>query len=120
MKCLKLQWDRVVTATCVFAGVIAGLAGYVGVSGTSVTSEQIPYVVSGGMLGLFLFGLGAVIWLPTDVRDERRKLDPIYRSLYLAGAIDPNELPPVEVASLYCQSVGGGSEVVQSAERTAR
>jgi hypothetical protein len=45
------------------------------VSDTLNTGEQLPYVVSGGMVGLFLLGLGAMLWLSADLRDEWRKLD---------------------------------------------
>jgi hypothetical protein len=64
---------------CVAAGAAALLIGYFGVSGTLDTAEQIPYVVSGGMAGLFLLGLGALLWLSADLRDEWRKLDAIDR-----------------------------------------
>jgi hypothetical protein len=54
------QWDRVGAWVCVAGGLLVLTIGYFGVSGTLNTGEQIPYVVSGGMLGLFLLGLGAL------------------------------------------------------------
>jgi hypothetical protein len=33
-----------------------------------------PYVVGGGLVGIFLLGLAAVLWLSADLRDEWRKL----------------------------------------------
>ena len=90
---LRNQWDRVGAWICIIAGVVALIVGYVGVSGTLDTAEQIPYVVSGGMTGLFLLGLGALLWLSADLRDEWRKLDAIDRHLQETGALPP---PPVE------------------------
>ena len=37
--------------------------------------------VSGGMFGLFLLGIGALLWLSADLRDEWRKLDALDRHL---------------------------------------
>jgi hypothetical protein len=74
---LRCQWDRAGAVLCLTAGVVALIVGYVGVSGTRETADQIPYVVSGGMLGLFLLGGGVMLWLSADMRDEWRKLDSI-------------------------------------------
>jgi hypothetical protein len=78
---VRNQWDRIGAWGCVAAGLIALLVGYFGVSGTLETGEQIPYVVSGGLVGLFLLGLGALLWLSADLRDEWRKLDAIDRHM---------------------------------------
>lgn len=81
MKYTRNQWDRIGAWLCVIGGAVALLVGYLGVSDTLNTGEQLPYVVSGGMLGLFLLGLGALLWLSADLRDEWRKLDEINRGL---------------------------------------
>lgn len=78
---LRCQWDRAGAVLCLAAGVIALIVGYVGVSGTRETADQIPYVVSGGMVGLFLLGAGVMLWLSADMRDEWRKLDSIDQRL---------------------------------------
>jgi hypothetical protein len=36
-----------------------------------------PYMLSGGVTGIFMIGLAAVLWLSADMRDEWRKLDRI-------------------------------------------
>lgn len=69
------QRDRVAAWVCIGLGVVALILGWVGVSSTPYPAEQIPYVVTGGLGGLFLLGLGAVLWLSADLRDEWRKLD---------------------------------------------
>lgn len=81
MKYMRNQWDRIGAWLCIAAGAVALIVGYLGVSATLETGEQLPYVVSGGMVGLFLLGLGALLWLSADLRDEWRKLDAIDRHL---------------------------------------
>ena len=78
---LRAQWDRVLAWVAVAAGAIALLLGWLGVSGAAFPAQQIPYVVSGGLFGLFLLGLGGVLWLSADLRDEWRKLDDLERGL---------------------------------------
>lgn len=85
---LRNQWDRVAAAMFVAGGAIALLVGWLGVSGTLDTGKQLPYVVSGAMFGLFLLGIGALLWLSADLRDEWRKLDSIERHL------DQEQNPP--------------------------
>lgn len=72
---LKLQWDRAIAVVLVVAGAVALVLGWVGASTAVFTSQQIPYVISGGLGGLFCLGLGGTLWLSADLRDEWRKLD---------------------------------------------
>ena len=78
---LRAQWDRVLGAAGVAAGLLALFLGYRGVANTPYPAEQIPYVVSGGVLGIALIGIGLTAWLSADLRDEWRKLDRIERLL---------------------------------------
>jgi hypothetical protein len=71
------QWDRCAAWVCVGAGVVMLVLGWAGVSGTPYTADQIPYLASNGLGGIFLLGLGAMLWLSADLRDEWRKLDRI-------------------------------------------
>jgi hypothetical protein len=91
VKYTRNQWDRIGAWLCVIGGAVALLVGYLGVSDTLNTGEQMPYIVSGGMVGLFLLGLGALLWLSADLRDEWRKLDAIDRHL-----VDTRRLPAAE------------------------
>jgi hypothetical protein len=75
LKWLRLQWDRVFGAAAVLTGAVALLTGWSKVSATPYPAEQIPYVVSAGLGGLFLLGVGATLWHSADLRDEWRKLD---------------------------------------------
>ena len=110
MKYLRNQWDRAGAWLCVNAGAVALVVGYFGVSGTLEIGKQLPYVVSGGMAGLFLLGLGALLWVSADLRDEWRKLDAIDRHLLEAGT-----LPQAAAASIATRPVLDGTVVPQGA-----
>jgi hypothetical protein len=59
------------------AGAVAVFIGYFGVSGTLDPGQQLPYLVSGGVGGLFLLGLAATLLFSTDssaTRNEVRQL----------------------------------------------
>lgn len=74
---LRLSWDRAAAWAAVVAGVVALILGWVGVSDKLYTAEQIPYVISAGLGGIFLLGLGGILWLSADLRDEWTQLDKI-------------------------------------------
>jgi hypothetical protein len=74
---LRDQWDRALAVGLTLVGGLLLILGWFGVSGQGLTSEQIPYVVSGGLGGIFLMGVGAALWLSADLRDEWHKLDRI-------------------------------------------
>ncbi|HEX3784512.1 MAG TPA: hypothetical protein VHX38_33045 [Pseudonocardiaceae bacterium] len=81
----KKQWDRLVSLVLTIVGAVMLISGWVGVSGTNVLSEQSPYIVSGGLGGIFLLGIGATLWISADLRDEWRKLDRI--EIALSGGV---------------------------------
>jgi hypothetical protein len=93
MKYVRNEWDRVGAWLCVIGGAVCLFVGYLGVSDTLETGKQLPYVVSGGMVGLFLLGLGALLWLSADLRDEWRKLDAIDRHLLDGGDLPKSVAP---------------------------
>lgn len=75
MTYLRAQWDRAAGAGLVLLGALALLLGWIGVSGALYPAQQLPYLISGGLGGIFLLGLGATLWLSADLRDEWRHLD---------------------------------------------
>jgi len=77
----RLQWDRAAAWGLVALGAVVIAAGWVGVSGSALPAEQLPYIISAGVGGMFLLGLGATLWLSADLRDEWRKLDRIEHRL---------------------------------------
>lgn len=74
LKYLRVQWDRTGAVVATVAGLIALLIGYLGTSDTVYIAEQIPYVISGGLTGIVLLTIGAVLWISADLRDEWREL----------------------------------------------
>ena len=74
LKILRFQWDRTLAWAALAAGALTLLLGWLGVSRQVLPAAQIPYIVSGGLGGVFLLGLGAVLWLSADLRDEWRQL----------------------------------------------
>jgi hypothetical protein len=74
-------WDRALAVVLTIAGAVALIIGWFGVSREALAALQIPYIVSGGLGGIFLMGLGAALWLSADLRDEWHKLDRIEDAL---------------------------------------
>ena len=85
---VRNQSDRVASWACIGLGVICLIAGWVGVSATAFPGEQMPYVVSGGLVGIFLLGLGGVLWLSADLRDEWRELARLERAVLIAAGAE--------------------------------
>ena len=68
-------------------------------SGADLPSKQLPYLVSGGIGGLYILGVAAVLWLSGDLRDEWSRLGEIKTVLgALAGTdlVDEGSLGVVE------------------------
>jgi len=93
---VKEQWDRALALLAAAVGALALVLGWVGVSGVSLVTQQIPYLISGAVVGLVAFGVASTLWISADLRDEWAKLDDIYRavtdrppaSVEAAGAVD--------------------------------
>lgn len=75
VRILKAQWDRAAGVGLVAAGLVALLVGWLGASRTGFPAEQIPYIISGGMLALCLIAVGTTLWLSADLRDEWCRID---------------------------------------------
>lgn len=106
VKWLRLQWDRVAAWVAIVLGLLVLLLGWIGVSGTEYPAEQIPYIVSGGLFGVFLLGVGAVLWLSADLRDEWRKLDRIEEVLR-AGTTAPPAVVAAEAPAASAATAEG-------------
>src|SRR5437660_12800687 len=92
---LRLAWDRAAAVALIVAGAVALVLGWVGVSGEAFPAKQLPYLISGGIAGVFILGLGALCWLSADLRDEWTKLDRIEDALNRladTGLVDPEAL----------------------------
>lgn len=91
---MRSQWDRLLAGCAMVAGAVALFLGWLGVSGTVYAVEQLPYIVSGAVGGLFLLGISSALWLSADLRDEWRKLDRIERAIRAADIDTPATTNP--------------------------
>jgi hypothetical protein len=66
------------------AGFVALAIGWVGVSGTVIVADQLAYIASGGLIGLFLLGVAALAYWGEQRERELSRLTEI--EVYL-GAI---------------------------------
>jgi hypothetical protein len=71
----------VLAIVAIVAGAIALLLGWYGVSGTFDPGEQMSYVISGGLGGLFLAGVGAALVSSSNMRQATQKIDDLQRGL---------------------------------------
>jgi hypothetical protein len=70
------------------AGAICMLVGYLGVSRESIPAKQIPYLVSGGIGGIFLAVIGAYFLGTQEMRNDSGRLDRLERMVdELHGAL---------------------------------
>ena len=95
MTVIRAQWDRFLGIAAVVGGAVVLVVGYLGVSGTSYPAEQLPYIVSGGLVGVLLVAGGGTLWLSADLRDEWLVLSDIRQELQ---RLEPEPPPPVEAA----------------------
>jgi hypothetical protein len=74
---LRAEWDRVTGFALIVLGAIVLYAGYDGVGSSGYVAEQLAYVVSGGLGGIFLLAVGATFLIRSDLHDHWRQLDRI-------------------------------------------
>jgi hypothetical protein len=90
----RVHWDRVVAVLAALAGAVALFVGWSGASHTAYPAEQLPYLLSGGLVGVFLFGTGATLWLSADLRDEWGELRGIRDELRAANRSGATDAAP--------------------------
>lgn len=91
MTWMRSQWDRLLAGAALAAGAIVLILGWRGVSGTAYPAEQLPYVVSAGLGGLFLLGIATALWLSADLHDEWRKLDRLEQAIRESARYEHDE-----------------------------
>ena len=98
---LKLHWDRVAAVVATIAGAVALIIGWNGMSESPFAAGQIPYLLSGGIGGIFLLGLAGLLWLSADLRDEWAKLDRLEQRLErLEDLLSKSEARPRDYATV--------------------
>jgi len=80
-KWLRVAWDRIAAIALIGVGAVVLVVGWIGVSGKAYPAEQLPFIISGGIGGMFILGVGALFWLSSDLRDEWMKFDRIEEAL---------------------------------------
>ncbi len=95
---LRNQWDRAAAVVTGAAGAIALLAGWVGASDTVYPAQQIPFLISGGLVGVVLVLVGATLWISADLRDEWRKLNELLSAVTGEDLAPPHETSAVHAA----------------------
>jgi hypothetical protein len=78
---LRTEWDRVLGFGLIGLGAVFVVLAYFGVSDSPYLAQQLSFITSGGIGGLFLLGAGATLLHTADVHDEWRKLDRIEQAL---------------------------------------
>lgn len=101
------RWMLIVGGVLLPLGVVLVLLGWLGASRTPLVFEQLPYLISGGLLGLSLVVAGGFVyfayWMTLMVREARKGRDDLNAGLarlevLLAGSA-PADLPRAAVAS---------------------
>jgi len=64
---------RAAAVVLTVAGLVAVLVGYLGVRDQSHIELQLPYFISGGVGGLVLMGLGALVLIQYQMRVQARR-----------------------------------------------
>lgn len=96
---LRNQWDRALAGVVVVASGLVLVLGYRGVANAELPAEQIPYLASAGLFGVFLLGIGSTLWLSADLHDEWRKLDEILRAQTGVPEADESDVGDVSYAA---------------------
>jgi HAMP domain-containing protein len=85
------------------AGAIAILIGYLGISREALVAKQMPYLISGGILGLALVAVGTFYLATEELRRDSRRLDRLERMVTQLHAVlltHPDAPPAEEVDRL--------------------
>lgn len=94
-KRLPARWDWLLGSALIGVAGVVILITWVAVSGSRFLSDQLSYIVSGGLGGLVLLGLGAVLIVTAGLSDEWRKLNRLEDAI----AFPPLE-PPTDAADV--------------------
>jgi hypothetical protein len=107
---VKAQRDRVVAWVLIAIGGACIVAGWIGVTNTTQVYDQLTYIVSGAIVGLFFLALGIALLLSADFHDEWRKLDRIEAALRGRPLPDVDDVLPAESAVTEQEPVADGQQ----------
>src|SRR5206468_539023 len=95
-------------------GAVFIVVGWIGISGESLVAKQMPYLISGGVGGVALVGLGVLFLGTEERRRDRARIDQLeamvadLHSVLLARA----DAPATESAEASPAAAGGSDELV--------
>ncbi|MDQ1703788.1 MAG: hypothetical protein QOF18_154 [Frankiaceae bacterium] len=93
-------------------GAVALFLGWYGVSGQALTAKQLPYLVSGGLTGIALVILAAVVLATDDIRRELARVSELERKINDLYALFAADLAaPAPAAGSPPAPVGDGKHV---------
>jgi hypothetical protein len=78
---LRSEWDRVLGFGLIGLGALFVVLAWFGVSDSPYLAEQLSFITSGGVGGLFMLGAGATLLHAADVHDEWARLDRLEQAL---------------------------------------
>jgi hypothetical protein len=90
-KRLPARWDWFLGSALIGVAGVVILVTWVAVSGSRFLSDQLSYIVSGGLGGLVLLGLGAVLIVTAGLCDEWRKLNRLEDAIAVASLEPPTD-----------------------------
>jgi hypothetical protein len=93
---LRAEWDRVLGFSLIGLGALFLVAGYAGISDSAYVAQALSYMMSGGIGGLFLLGVGATLLITADLHDEWRKIDAVEQAIRAGDVPAPAALPRLE------------------------
>lgn len=95
---LRAEWDRIAGTVCMTVGGLLLILTARRVAGTLEVPDQLAYIASGGLGGLFLLTTGVMLRLSADLHDEWRKLDRIEAALRGEELPDPTTVIVADLA----------------------
>jgi hypothetical protein len=72
---------KALAGVLIVAGLICVLLGYLGVRGEDDIVLQMPYLASGGVFGLALIGLGGIVLIQHQMKEQARRAAEITEEL---------------------------------------
>lgn len=111
------NWDRLLALVAAAAGAVALLVGWLGLSGVLIDHDQVPWILGGSLLGLWLLGVAATAWLGAVLADQWTALGRIAGRLAELGVSSVAEIPAPALPGVPGRNPGtSGGTVLRGAD----